>query len=104
MRRRRLSRLVAGLLLVSGMPAMADTGSVPRADVYGVEIRQGATLPSGDLDLPATGLPAVSEHAPLVPTVQAIPTPTAFQAGLGVMIAVLVFRRVFRVYARSAGR
>ena len=93
-----LPRMIAGLLVVSG-PAAAPAAP---PDVYGIAVPDGQLLPRGDRNLPVIGTPAgAARSMPLAPSVQAIPTPTAFHAGCGLLVATVVFRRFRRRDARG---
>ncbi len=91
-----LSRLTAGLLLFfsSSVATAAEAAPADPSDVYGVDSPVGHVLPTGDLGLPASASPLGGEHGPLTPTIEAIPTPTAFHAGVGLLVVAFVVRRL----------
>lgn len=105
--RRLLSRWFAALLCVAGaaVTASADVVDLP-ADVYGVDAPKGQTLPTLDLNPPSSLPQGTAEERSVVPNAQSIPTPTAFHAGFGLMVALIVVRRLRRTTprARIAGR
>jgi hypothetical protein len=96
-----LKRLLAGLLIFGGAGVPTASASVTRAaelDVYGAELPAGQVLPVGSVSLPITpAAPAGAERAsPLSPSIEAIPTPTAFHAGSALLLMLATARRLRR--------
>ncbi len=105
MARRTLGPLVAGLLVCSSGatfaagPAVSEDERRPGPpDVYGSALPTAPFLPVDGADLPLTSSDGGSDRLTLTaPSVQAIPTPTAFEAGSVVLAAVVATRAARRL-------
>ena len=86
---------VAGVLAVAAASRAAGPDASP-PDVYGAEVPPGRVLPATGLDLPLGGSALGPDRTvPLAPSVQAIPSPSAFEAGC-VLLSVIAIARLGR--------
>jgi len=94
-----LKRLLAGVLIVGAAGVSIGSASVRQPaelDVYGAELPAGQVLPVASDRLPVIPAPAGAERpSPLSPSIEAIPTPTAFHVGASLLV-ILILVRPFR--------
>lgn len=78
-------------------PAIATAGPATVPDVYGADLSTDRVLPVRGTELPVTAeTTAGARVVPPVPSVEAIPTPTAAEFGLIAMAVLIVARPLSR--------